>query len=112
ALEGCRPDEVRDDVWRRWRADPAFVPAGGESLSALGRRVRAACEELAHESAQHDVVVVTHVSPIKAAIAWALDAGDEIAWRMFVRDGSVARIRVDPAGPILFSFNAMPLRGD
>lgn len=108
ALDGCRPDEVGDDVWRRWRADPAFVPAGGESLSALGRRVRAACEELVHESAHHDVVVVTHVSPIKAAIAWALDAGDEIAWRMFVRDGSVARIRVDPAGPILLSFNEMP----
>jgi broad specificity phosphatase PhoE len=112
ALDGCRPDELGDDVWRRWRADPAFVPAGGESLSSLGKRVRGACEELAVEAAQRDVIVVTHVSPIKAAIAWALDVGDEIAWRMFVRDGSIARIRIDRHGPVLLSFNEMPPAGD
>jgi broad specificity phosphatase PhoE len=111
-IDGCRPDEVGDDVWRRWRADPSFVPAGGESLNALGKRVRDACDELADEAAQGDVVVVTHVSPIKAAIAWALDVGDDIAWRMFVRDGSIARIRVDRAGRALLSFNEMPADGD
>lgn len=108
ALDGCRPDEVGEDVWRRWRADPTFVPGGGESLSELGKRVRSACDELVEEAAQHDVVVVTHVSPIKAAIAWALDVGDEIAWRMFVRDGSIARIRIDRRGPVLLSVNEMP----
>lgn len=110
-IDGFRPDEVGDDLWRRWRADPTFVPAGGESLSALGKRVRDACDELAIEAAQGDVVVVSHVSPIKAAIAWALDVGDAIAWRMFVRDGSIARIRVDRAGPALLSFNEMPAGG-
>jgi broad specificity phosphatase PhoE len=108
AIDGCRPDQVDKDVWRRWRADPTFVPAGGESLSALGTRVRSACDDLAAEAPRRDVVVVTHVSPIKAAIAWALDVGDDIAWRMFVRDGSIARIRVDRAGPVLLSFNEMP----
>ncbi len=112
ALDGCRPDEVGEDVWRLWRADPTVVPAGGESLAALGKRVRSACEELAGEAAQRDVVVVSHVSPIKAAIAWALDVGDDIAWRMFVRDGSIARIRVDRHGAVLLSFNEMPTVGD
>lgn len=105
ALDGCRPDQVGEDIWRRWRADPTFVPAGGESLSALGQRVRSACDELAREAEQRDIVVVTHVSPIKAAIAWALDVGDGIAWRMFVRDGSIARIRIDRAGPVVLCFN-------
>jgi broad specificity phosphatase PhoE len=108
-LDGCRPEELADDVWRRWRADAAFVPPGaGESLLALGKRVRAACEELAAEAAERDVVVVTHVSPIKAAIAWALAVGDEIVWRMFVLDGSMARIRIDRHGPVLLSFNEVP----
>lgn len=104
-LDGLRPNEVDEDIWRRWRADPTFVPAGGESLVALGQRVRSACDELAGEAQRRDVVVVTHVSPIKAAVAWALDVGDGIAWRMFVRDGSIARITIDRAGPVVLSFN-------
>lgn len=109
-LDGCRPEELADDVWRRWRADAGFVPPGArESLRALGERVRAACEELAAEAAERDVVVVSHVSPIKAAIAWALGVGDEIAWHMFVLDGSVARIRIGRDGPVVLSFNELPV---
>ena len=111
ALDGCAPEELDQDGWRRWRADPAFIPAGGESLIALGERVRDACEELAGEAMERDVAVVTHVSPIKAAIAWALGVGDAVAWRMFVRDGSIARIRVDAHAPVLLSFNETPLAG-
>jgi broad specificity phosphatase PhoE len=109
ALDGCRPEELSADVWRQWRADASFVlPGGAESLQALGERVRAACEDIAAEAAERDVVVVSHVSPIKAAIAWALDVGEEIAWRMFVLDGSMARIRIDRNGPVLLSFNEVP----
>jgi broad specificity phosphatase PhoE len=107
-LDGCRPDEVAGDVWRRWRADPSFVPGGGESLRSLGERVRAACEAVVDEAGEREVVIVSHVSPIKAAIAWALQVGDEVAWRMFVLDGSIARIRLDSHGPVLLSFNEVP----
>ena len=92
-------------VRERWRADVDRAPPGGESLSAVGRRVRAACDALAPDAAESDVVVVSHVSPIKAAIAWALGAGDEIAWRMFVDDAAVCRISIEPDGPMLRSFN-------
>jgi alpha-ribazole phosphatase len=104
-LDGLAVSAVTVDVWDRWRADTAFVPAGGESLAAVGGRVRAACEELAEEASERDVAVVTHVSPIKAAIAWALAVGDEVAWRMFVEDASVARVATSPPAPILKSFN-------
>ena len=83
-------------------------PEGGECLSALGRRVRAACEALAAEARHADVVVVSHVSPIKAAVAWALDAGDLLAWRLFVAPGSISRITVGPNGPSLALFNSVP----
>lgn len=103
--------EVPADVWDRWRGDPSFAPPGGESLTALGTRVRAALDELAAGQAgpdAPDVVVVTHVSPIKAGVAWALGVGDEVAWRMFVAVGSVSRIAVGPRGPTLQAFNAVP----
>jgi broad specificity phosphatase PhoE len=92
-------------VRERWRADVDHAPAGGESLAAVGRRVREACDALAKDAADADVVVVSHVSPIKAAIAWALGTGDEIAWRMYVDDAAVCRISIGPDGPVLRSFN-------
>ncbi len=96
------------EVWQTWRSDPHFVPGGGESLAQLGLRVRAACEELADEARHRDVVVVTHVSPIKAALAWALGAGDDASWHMFVQVASIARVGIDRWGPSLRSFNEVP----
>ena len=91
--------------WRAWRADPAFVPPGGESLVTLQDRVAAACDELVQECADTDVAVVTHVSPIKAAVSWALGTGPETTWRMHVAQASISRIRMGPNGPVLASFN-------
>src|SRR5207244_181247 len=84
--------EVPAELWARWRTDPEFAPEGGESLAALGRRVADACQALADEAVTDDVVVVSHVSPIKAAVAWALGVGDGVAWRMFVDVASLTRI--------------------
>jgi broad specificity phosphatase PhoE len=92
-------------VWERWRADVNHAPEGGESLASVGRRVREASDALAADASELDVVVVSHVSPIKAAIAWALGTGDEIAWRMYVNDAAVCRISIGPDGPVLRSFN-------
>ena len=107
-LDGVPLADVPAATWAVWRADPEFCPEGGECLSALGRRVRAACDELAPEVAAADVVVVSHVSPIKAAVAWALQAGDLLAWRLFVAPGSISRIGVGPNGPSLALFNHVP----
>lgn len=92
-------------LWRRWRSDVAFAPPGGESLHALGVRVRAACEDVVDAARDGHVVVVTHVSPIKAAVAWAMGVGDEVSWRMFVAPASVTRIAVGERGPSLHGFN-------
>ena len=104
-LDGLPLTAVGDEVWKAWRADPAYAPPGGESLVALGRRVRAACDELADESARRDVVVVSHVSPIKAALAWALRTDDSVAWRIFVEVASIARVAVTPWGATVQSLN-------
>jgi broad specificity phosphatase PhoE len=103
--DGTPLDEVPPELWERWRADLSFTPPGGESLAAVAARVRDACGELWKEAAEVDVVVVTHVSPIKAAIAWALGAPDEVVWRMFVEVASLHRIGGTADRPLLRSFN-------
>jgi broad specificity phosphatase PhoE len=109
-LDGVPAAAVQAELWDRWKRDPAHVPAGGESLLDVGRRVRLACEELAGDAIGGVVVVVTHVSPIKAAIAWSLGVSDAIAWRMYVEDATITRVAVDAAGPVLRSFNEYLLR--
>jgi broad specificity phosphatase PhoE len=99
------PTSMPDDLWVRWRTDPAFTPPGVEPLAALGARVSAACEELSSVAASAVVVVVTHVSPVKAALAWALGVPGDIAWRLFVEDAAVSRIDVDDRGPVVRWFN-------
>ena len=102
----CRPlAEVPDSLWATWRRDPSYTPPGGESLVDVGRRVRFACEELAERAAATDVVVVSHVSPIKAAVTWALRVGDEVAWRMFLDLASITRISTAGGTPVLRSLN-------
>jgi broad specificity phosphatase PhoE len=88
-------------------SDPSSRFPGGESLVDVAGRVVPMCEELL---ARRDglVVAVSHVSPIKAAVAWALGVGDEVAWRMHLSLGSISRIGARNQGPFLASFNEVP----
>src|SRR5690606_35150994 len=104
-LDGTPLAEIGADTWARWRSDLDHAPPGGESLRALGARIRPACEDLLAEAAEHDVVVVSHVSPIKAAVAWALGVGDDVAWRMWCAPVSVTRIAAGHRGPSLHGYN-------
>ena len=111
--DGQKLTDIPAHVWRSWRSDPGFVPPGGESLASAGSRVREACEELFADpggAARGDgiVVVVSHVSPIKAAACWSLGMGDEGAWRLYLANASATRIRWGPGGPVLAGFNHTP----
>jgi alpha-ribazole phosphatase len=93
------------DVWRRWHDDPAYAPPGGESLLSLDVRVRLALDEVVGEAGRRDIVVVSHVSPIKMAVAAVLRANFDFAFRSHLSHAAVCRIEVRAAGPVLFSFN-------
>ena len=103
--DGLALADVPSELWERWRTDFDFAPPGGESLVALRARVGAALDDLAGAARVETIVVVAHVSPIKAAVAWALGVGDEVTWRMFVRPASITRIAITDRGPVLHSFN-------
>jgi broad specificity phosphatase PhoE len=104
-FDGVPLGDVPAAVWVEWRADIAFTPPGGESLHALGVRVRAAFDEIATGPDDQSVVVVTHVSPIKAAVGWALGAEDDVAWRLYVAPASLTRFEVSNGRAIMRSFN-------
>jgi broad specificity phosphatase PhoE len=105
SFDGMAPGAVAGDVWERWRTDEEFAPPDGESLAALGSRVAEACAELSDAARSSVVVVVSHVSPIKAALAWALGVPALVAWRLFVEDASVSRVDIEAHGPVVRWFN-------
>ncbi|MBV9290905.1 MAG: bifunctional RNase H/acid phosphatase, partial [Frankiales bacterium] len=65
-----------------WRADPAIAPPGGESFLATFARVRAARARVVASHSGGTVVVVSHVTPIKAWVRDALDAPDHLLFRV------------------------------
>ena len=97
--------EIAPATWAAWQADVDFAPPGGESLRQLGERVRLGLAELVAEAREGTVVVVTHVSPVKAAVAWALGVDDQVSWRMFVAPASITRIDLGRGRPSLHAFN-------
>lgn len=98
--------DVPSEVWQHWRSDSSWTPPNGESLADVGVRVRAACEELSADASTGDVIVVSHVSPIKAAVSWAVGTGDQTAWRLFCDVASISRIRTRGGSePTLVSWN-------
>lgn len=103
--EGIRQNDVPSEVWESWRTDAHFEPHGGESAAAVEARVHHACAELRERMGDLDIVVVSHVSPMKAAVAWALGTDFSIAWRTHLSHAGVCRIEMRQRGPVLFSFN-------
>ena len=53
------------------------------------------------------MVVFSHVSPIKAAVAWALGvSGPATSWRMTLGQATITRVRTAPGNPALLAFNS------
>lgn len=105
--------ELPREALARWRADPSFAPPGGESLTAVARRMASFCaqhlpdprQEPGDGSAGGPVVAVSHVSPIKAAVTWALGVDVGRSWHMHLDLASITRLRRTPGGVTLASFN-------
>ncbi|MDA3041064.1 MAG: histidine phosphatase family protein [Actinomycetota bacterium] len=90
--------EVAPETWQAWRTDADFRPPGGESHNECAARVFASLDEWGREAIDRDVVVVSHVSPIKASVAWALQVPIDVSWRCFVGQASITQIGVTSAG--------------
>ena len=106
-FEGVPVGGLPQETWSEWRSDVHFRPPGGESLAELGDRVRGSCVEWSERAASEGagVVLVSHVSPIKSAVAWALGVGEELAWRAHLDPASITRVLLRGGRPALALFN-------
>ena len=100
--EGRSAAQLAQSDVERWKADKGTAPEG-ESLDSLSHRVESFCtEQLGGDGL---VVAVSHVSPIKAAAAWAMGVEGTVAWRMFLGLASITRVGQGRTSPVLLSFN-------
>jgi broad specificity phosphatase PhoE len=105
AFEGLRQSEVPSNVWLEWRSDSNFAAPQGESLNQVQQRVADACVELAQRLDGRTAVVVSHVSPIKSAVAWALGVDVSVGWKTQLATASITRLAISANGAALTSFN-------
>lgn len=93
------------ELLARWERDASAAPPGGESLEAIQVRVMSLVGELLENELQFPVALVSHVGPIKALLASALDIPLEATRRLFLDPCSISV--VDWGGrPLLRLFNS------
>jgi probable phosphoglycerate mutase len=87
-------DVQRDDQKRldTWLASTSVAPPGGESFDQVETRVRAARERLLSQFEGSNVVVVTHVTPLKTLLRLALDAPAHAYFRIEIKPASLSTI--------------------
>lgn len=96
AWEGLTFAEVRErypDDLSAWLASPDVAPTGGgESFTAVGRRVAAVRDRLLERYRGRTVLVVTHVTPVKTLVRLALGAPPESLFRMELSAASLSAV--------------------
>ena len=108
--DGLPLSEIRPKRGASQFADPNFAPPGGESLVAVQARVEAFCRDRLErgdaDKADGRVIAVSHVSPIKAAVTWALGVDTRATLRMRLSLASITNVGSAPnGGGYLASFN-------
>ncbi|MEV4970030.1 bifunctional RNase H/acid phosphatase [Streptomyces scopuliridis] len=94
--EGLTFAEVREwyaDDLSAWLASPDVAPTGGgESFTAVERRVAAVRDRLLERYRGRTVLVVTHVTPVKTLVRLALGAPPESLFRMELSAASLSAV--------------------
>lgn len=113
-LDGQALSVVSGAQWQAFETDHTVAIGNGESLETVDARVHAELDELLadrdsllHRADEH-LAIVSHVSPIKSAMAWALGVPGSVAWRSRLDNGSLTTIGTRRAWPTLIHFNVVP----
>jgi ribonuclease H / adenosylcobalamin/alpha-ribazole phosphatase len=83
---------------RRWLRDTSVAPPDGESFDSVAERVRRAQARIINEHNGENVLVVSHVTPIKTLLRMALDAGPGILYRLHLDLASLSIAEFYPDG--------------
>ncbi|MCW2938613.1 MAG: Phosphoglycerate mutase [Actinomycetia bacterium] len=87
-----------------WLSDWTVAPPGGESFADTARRVRTALDKLKVRHRHQTVLVVSHVTPIKTLVRYALEAPPLALYRMHLDVASLSSIDWYDDGPAVLKF--------
>lgn len=73
-----------------WMRDPECVPPGGESLAAVRRRMQSFREDVMSQYGGTNVLMVSHVTPIKSLLWEGLGEVDTVFYRLFLDLASIS----------------------
>jgi probable phosphoglycerate mutase len=114
SLDGQPLSVVSEAEWRAFEFDHDMAFGDGESLAMLDVRVHAELDALCadptsllHHPTSH-LVIVSHMSPIKSAVTWALGVAGSVAWRMNLSNASITTIATRSSTPMLVNYNVVP----
>ncbi len=82
----------------RWLSDPSVPAPDGESFDEVHHRVRRVRDDLVTRVGAGTVVVVSHVTPIKALLRMALDVGPSLLFRLHLDLASLSIVEFFPDG--------------
>ncbi|MGV9735887.1 bifunctional RNase H/acid phosphatase [Rhodococcus aetherivorans] len=94
-LEAAQRDP---DLHRRWLGDTSVRPPGGESFDEVRGRLATVRDDLVAEYGGANVLVVSHVTPIKTLLQMALDAGPSLLYRLHLDLASLSIAEFYPDG--------------
>ncbi|GAA0835607.1 bifunctional RNase H/acid phosphatase [Streptosporangium amethystogenes subsp. fukuiense] len=95
------PDELA-----AWLADPSAAPPGGESFGEAARRVQATGDVLIERYEGKTILAVSHVTPIKMLLRFALLAPLSALYRMHLDLSALSLIEYYADGPaVVKAFN-------
>jgi broad specificity phosphatase PhoE len=113
AYDQRRIQDVNVDLGAKWAEDPEWTPDGGaESIATLHRRIGTALVDVlaAHDRSAPGaaIVVVSHATPIKSAIAHVALGGPPMIQRLQIGLASVSTVARNRGVSVLTSFNERP----
>lgn len=82
-----------------WLNDPTIIPPGGESLHQANERIGHTVAELRNTYGEANILVVSHVTPIKAILRDALEAGPQFFRRLHLDLASISVAEYYADGP-------------
>ncbi|MGP4015942.1 bifunctional RNase H/acid phosphatase [Saccharopolyspora sp. 5N708] len=90
--------EKYPQLHRKWLGDSGVQPPGGESLDEVFQRVTATRDDLLERYAGRTIIVVSHVTPIKALLRLALGVGPQLFYRLHLDLASLSIVEFYPDG--------------
>jgi 2,3-bisphosphoglycerate-dependent phosphoglycerate mutase len=89
--------------------DPILLSYGVESFSSVKNRINDLLEDLRHRYEDENILLITHLDPIKAAISILLDLNPKSLYRWHIRNASLTILRQESQIYSLAGVNIMSI---